>query len=285
MSKSLESNYNFKELGNSNPMLKEFVFINKYQKETIDFANPQAVKNLNKALLFCNHNIKYWEFPDNNLCPAIPSRLEYVYQIEALIKSSSIPKNVTILDIGTGASCVYPLLGHSVYNWKFVGTDIDVKSLKSAQQIIDKNNLENSINLRHQTNKAFILNGIIKENDQFSASMCNPPFYNSQEDADRSHLRKLKGLNIKGFTRNFGGNQNELHYTGGEKAFIHNYLYQSSLFKTKCHWFTTLVSKKENLKSIYASLNKLNTKQIKTRQMSPLQFGNKITRIVAWTFI
>ncbi len=282
MSKTLESAYNFKELCNSFPSLKEFVFVNKYQRETIDFGNPQAVKNLNKALLFSNHKIKYWDFPDSNLCPPIPGRLAYIYQLETLLKSSSITKNISILDIGTGASCIYPILGNSVYNWQFVGTEIDENSIKSAQKIIDKNNLEASISLRHQPDKAFILNGIIKESDQFSASMCNPPFYNSQEEADQSHKRKLKGLKIKGNARNFGGIQNELWYTGGEKAFIHNYLYQSSLFKTKCHWFTSLVSKKENLKSIYASLNKLKVTQIKT---IPMQLGNKITRIVAWTFI
>ena len=282
MKKALESAYNFKELSNSNLALKKFVFINKHQKETIDFANPQAVKELNRALLFSNHKLKYWDFPDSNLCPAIPGRLEYIYQLERLLRSSSITDNIKVLDIGTGASCIYPILGNSEFNWQFVATDIDKNSLKCAQNIIDKNNLETSITLRHQLDKSFILNGIINESDHFSASMCNPPFYNSQQEADQSHARKLKGLKIKGKTRNFGGIQNELYYTGGEKAFIHNYLYQSSLFKTNFHWFTSLVSKKENLKSIYASLDKLKAKRVKT---IPLELGNKISRIVAWTFI
>lgn len=281
MSRMIETAYNFKELCNSNPLLKEFVFVNKYHKETIDFANPKAVKNLNRALLFSNHKLKYWDFPDSNLCPAVPGRLEYIYQLEALLKASSITKDIKILDIGTGASCIYPILGNSVYNWHFVASDIDLNTLKSAQKIIDKNNLKTSIILRQQLDKTHILNGILKESDHFSASMCNPPFYHSKEDADRSHARKLKGLKIKSNIRNFGGIQNELYYTGGEKAFIHNYLYQSSLFKTKCHWFTSLVSKKENLKSIYASLDKLEAVQVKT---IPMKLGNKITRIVAWTF-
>lgn len=29
------------------------------------------------------------------------------------------------LDVGTGASCIYPLLGHRVYGWNFMGSDID----------------------------------------------------------------------------------------------------------------------------------------------------------------
>ena len=44
--------YNFEELIVINPILKEFVFKNKYDNLSIDFSNPKAVKELNKALLF-----------------------------------------------------------------------------------------------------------------------------------------------------------------------------------------------------------------------------------------
>jgi 23S rRNA (adenine1618-N6)-methyltransferase len=100
----------------------------------------------------------------------------------------------------------------------------------------------------------------------------------------QSNARKLKGLGIKSDSksRNFSGTQQELWYKGGEKAFVHNYLYESSLFKTQCFWYTTLVSKKENVKSMHHSLNKLGATSIKT---IPMHQGNKIMRIVAWTFL
>ena len=114
--------------------------------------------------------------------------------------------------------------------------------------------------------------------------MCNPPFYRSEEEAIQANTRKLKGLGTSSNTtaRNFSGKSKELWYKGGEKAFVHTYLYESSLHKKRSFWYTTLVSKKENLESMYASLKKLEATEIKT---IPMHHGNKITRIVAWTFL
>lgn len=275
------ADYDFSELCAKFTPLKEFVFTNKYQTETIDFANPKAVKSLNSALLVTYYNINHWDFPDENLCPPIPGRVDYIHHLADLLNTSK-NKVITILDIGTGASCIYPILGNTEYGWKFVATDIDNNSLENAQKIISNNNLDDAITLRHQNNKDNILTGIITENDSFSASMCNPPFYASQYEAIEANARKLKGLGIETTARNFSGMQNELWYKGGEKAFLHNYLYQSSLFKTNCKWYTSLVSKKENVESMYASLKKLGATEIKT---IPMHQGNKVTRIVAWSFV
>jgi 23S rRNA (adenine1618-N6)-methyltransferase len=278
-----KSGYSFVKLCKFYPQLKEFVFKNNYQTQTIDFANPEAVKHLNTALLFTHYNIKFWKFTDDNLCPPIPGRVEYIHILEGLLKSSGISSNVIVLDIGTGASCIYPLLGHQVYGWNFVAIDIDSKSVKQAQLNIDKNNLTDKIQLRMQSDSSQIFNQILKPSDTFSASICNPPFFKSEEEMLKASSQKLKGLGKKRDTiRNFSGSYNELCYKGGEKAFVHNYLYESSLFKTNCYWYTTLVSKKENVKSMYKSLNKLGATEIKT---IPMQLGNKISRIVAWTFL
>ena len=274
--------YDFPKLSAEHPQLKEFVFISKHNKQTINFAYPKAVKTLNTALLKTYYTIKYWGFSDDSLCPPIPSRVDYIHQLNDLLIESGITKDVKILDIGSGASCIYPLLGNAVNNWTFIGTEVDNNSLNSAQKIINKNNLSESIKLRFQIDKSNILTDIIAKDDSFSASMCNPPFYSSQEEANESNKRKMKGLGIDLPVRNFSGSQNELWYEGGEKAFLHNYLYQSSLFKTQCHWFTSLVSKKENVQSMYDSLEKLHATQIQTKSIT---VGNKITRIVAWSFM
>ena len=278
-----QSDYNFSKLVAAYPSLKEFVFVNKYGTETIDFANPKAVKALNTSLLFEHYNIKFWEFPDENLCPPIPGRVDYIHYLADLLKASEITENVKILDIGTGASCVYPILGNAAYGWQFVGTDIDEKSLDFAKQILKNNNLLKVISLKHQPDVTHIFKGMLDSNDRFSATICNPPFYRSQEEAMQANARKLEGLganDVKG--RNFSGKQQELWYKGGEKAFVHTYLYESSMFKTQCFWYSTLVSKKENVQSMYDSLNKLGATEIKT---IPMHQGNKITRIVAWTFL
>jgi 23S rRNA (adenine1618-N6)-methyltransferase len=265
------------------PDLLPFTFVNKYENKTIDFANPKAVKALNSALLIKHYGISHWSFPDTNLCPPIPGRVDYIHHIADLLKSSGIEKNIKVLDIGTGATCIFPLLGYAVYNWKFVGTDIDEASLENANDIITNNHFSNAISLRHQTDASQIFKNVLEENDAFSVSMCNPPFHKSEDEALEATKRKLKGLNLdgKGLIRNFSGTQNELWYKGGEKAFLHNYLYESSLFKDQCIWFTTLVSKKELVKGIQISLKKLGTKTVKVINMGQ---GNKVSRMVAWTF-
>ena len=276
--------YDFTELCLAFPPLKAFVFVNTYGTETIDFANQKAVKSLNTALLFKDYKVKFWEFPDDNLCPPIPGRVDYIHYLNDLLKASGISENAKVLDIGTGANCIYPLLGNTAYGWQFVGTDIDAKSLEYAQLIVERNGLDQSIKLLKQAHSTQVLKGIIAETDKFSAVMCNPPFYGSQEEAMQANTRKLTGLGNENDSnlRNFGGKQQELWYKGGEKAFLHTYLYESSMFKTQCFWYSSLVSKKENVEGMVDSLNKLKATDIK---IIPMHQGNKITRIVAWTFL
>ena len=271
------TSYDFDDLIIKNPALKEFVAENKYGSITIDFSNPIAVKELNKALLFTFDKIALWNFPDKNLCPPIPGRLDYIHHLADLL---STEEDVKILDIGTGATCIYPLLGVAAYNWNFVAVDIDLDSLDTAQDIIDDNNLDAHIKLRQQLDENQILKGILEDDDSFSAVMCNPPFYKSAEEAQGANKRKNKNLGNSA-VRNVSGNNNELWYVGGEKAFLHNYLYESSLYKDKSTWFTSLVSKKENVESMEKSSKKLGATAFK---VIPMSQGNKVTRIVCWKY-
>lgn len=272
--------YDFNLLIAAHPPLKAFVFKNDHNALTIDFSDPKSVKELNKALLFAHYGLRHWDFPDENLCPPIPGRADYIHYLNDLLQEASIKENISVLDIGTGATCIYPLLGVSVYDWSFVGTDIELDSLDSAQDIIDDNGLDSNIELRQQFDENNILTGVIEKEDAFSVAMCNPPFYKSAEEARGANRRKTRNLGTNA-VRNFAGNNNELWYVGGEKAFLHNYLYQSSLFKENCTWFTSLVSKKENVESLQKSSKKLGATAFK---VIPMHQGNKVTRIVAWTF-
>ncbi len=276
--------YNFEALITKKPALEAYVFQNSFGNLTINFADPKAVKLLNTALLKHYYGIKYWQFSDEHLCPPIPGRVEYIHLLNDLLQSSGLKNNLTILDIGTGATCIYPLLGNAEYNWHFIASETDSSAFKTAQVIIEKNNLNKVISLKHQDNPLHVLTGIIKSSDAIAASMCNPPFYKNEEEAMQSTKRKLKGLGLSTYkvVRNFSGTAQELWYPGGEKAFLHNYLYQSSLFKTNCFWYTSLVSKKEHIKSMRKSLNKLGATNIKVLEMA---LGNKISRVVAWTFL
>lgn len=276
--------YDFPKLATTYPELEDYMFHNKYGNLSIDFSYPKAVKALNTALLKHHYNISYWEFPDAHLCPPIPSRVAYINVLNDLLSSSGMTKDIRVLDIGTGATCIYPLLGHAMYNWSFIASEIDKNALKIAQNIVDKNQLNDRIVLRFQEDKQSIFNAVLNASEKLSASMCNPPFYKNEAEAKESTLRKQKGLGqtTDSKNRNFSGTANELWYPGGEKAFLHNYLYQSSLLKTTCYWYTSLVSKKELVSSMKTSLQKLGASRVEVLE---LHIGNKISRVVAWTFL
>lgn len=272
--------YDFDAMLKAYTPLKAFVSKNSYGNESIDFSDPKAVRALNAALLKTYYGIQDWVFPEENLCPPIPGRVDYIHHLNDLIKAEATGNEVTVLDIGTGATCIYPLLGAKVYDWNFVAVDIELDSLDYAQDIIDDNDLDDKITLRQQFDEQNILMDILEDEDMFTASMCNPPFYASAEEARGANRRKTRNLGTNA-VRNFGGNNNELWYPGGEKAFLHNYLYQSSLHKKVCIWFTSLVSKKENVESLKKSAGKLG---VSTFRIIPMQQGNKVTRIVTWSF-
>ena len=292
--------YDFDALIKTSPALAPFVAINSYGDCSIDFANPKAVLSLNTALLHHFYNIKNWQIPSNYLCPPIPSRADYVHNLADLLAVANrgiIPKtsNIHVLDIGVGANMIYPLIGYREYGWRFVGVDCDTIALNNAQQIIHANmGLADNITLRLQSNSANIFKGIIKPNDFFDITICNPPFHASLADAQAGTQRKwqqlaqgrslhknLKTSTLNSRTLNFGGQGAELYCAGGEKAFINSMINESALFSTQCFWFTTLVSATANLPSFYKTLKKVDALQVKTIDMAQ---GNKKSRILAWTF-
>lgn len=282
-------NYDLALLSELDVELKKYIKPNKYGTDSIDFANPKAVKLLNKALLKSNYKIDFWEFPNENLCPPIPGRADYLHYIADLLAENNdgkIPdgEKITCLDIGTGASCIYPIIGVGEYDWNFIATDIDEKALQSCQNIVDKNSLlKDKIELRFQKNLNHIFTGIINEKDKIDVSICNPPFHESKEAALKSNQRKvtnLSGKYDKNF--NFSGNSNELIYEGGEIQFIENMIRESSIYSKNIMWFSTLVSKQSNLHKIDQYLNKAKATEIRIIEMGT---GNKSSRVVAWTFL
>ena len=282
--------YDFKKLIAICPELEPYVVLNEYQVETIDFSNSEAVFLLNKSLLLSEYGILNWTIPQNYLCPPIPGRTDYILNIADLLASSNdgiIPEgeNTVGLDIGIGANCIYPILGNSIHNWSFVGTDIDENAIQNCKKIIENNPiLIDSISLQLQINSRFIFKNIILPEDKFAFTMCNPPFHNSKEEATKSNIRKVNHLTEKRNKEtvlNFGGHQTELWCDGGEIGFITQMIFESAKYPMQVLWFTTLVSKKENLPSIYKKLIQVNVADFKTMEMSQ---GQKTSRVVAWTF-
>ncbi|MBC5842377.1 23S rRNA (adenine(1618)-N(6))-methyltransferase RlmF [Flavobacterium sp. F-380] len=285
------SRYDFEFLITNSPELKPFVLINEHAIETIDFSDPNAVKALNKALLTSYYGIKNWDIPEFYLCPPIPGRADYIHYIADLLGSNNngvVPQGETIngLDIGIGANCIYPIIGHATYGWHFLGTDIDEKAIENCSSIIENNpQLAEVISLQQQTESRFIFKNIITPEDRFTFTICNPPFHKSLDEATKGTIRKISNLESKKTNKpilNFGGHNAELWCEGGELGFITQMIFESAKYPLQCFWFTTLVSKQSHLTSIYKTLNKVNAATIKTIDMAQ---GQKISRIVAWTFL
>ncbi len=282
--------YDLEALKTSKPELKEFIKLNKFGVESIDFSNPRAVKLLNTALLNHYYGLKNWDFPDENLCPPIPGRADYIHHIADLLGENNfgdIPKGdkITCFDVGVGASCIYPIIGVTEYGWQFYGSDIDPKSILSAQQIVDSNPLlKGKVECRLQKSTRDIFRGVLSPEQKIDLVISNPPFHSSIEEAQKGTRRKIKNLSgkkVKTPELNFSGISNELIYDGGESRFIENMIWESRRFSKNCFMFSTLVSKESNLKRIYKLLEKVEANQIKT---IPMGTGNKSSRIVAWTF-
>ena len=275
--------YDFEILGKNIPQLKEYIRKNPRGEDTIDFSDNEAVILLNKALLKTFYNIDNWDIPKSFLVPPIPGRADYIHYIAELLEKKD---NVKVLDIGTGANCIYPIIGSQSYGWNFLASDIDSKSIENAQKIIDANkNLKDKIILKLQKNRDNIFEGIIDKTDRFDLTMCNPPFHSSLEAAIKANERKVSNLNKgnkeikKGF--NFGGQKAELWCNGGELLFLKKMAKESVKFSSQVNWFTSLVSDKDNIKPLGKLLEKLGAKEVKVLEMSQ---GQKISRVLAWKF-
>jgi 23S rRNA (adenine1618-N6)-methyltransferase len=278
--------YDFVRLVAHLPELEAFTTLNPVGQTTIDFQDPMAVRMLNRALLKAYYKIDFWDIPANYLCPPIPGRVDYIHYLADLLagdNNQEIPRgrNVKALDIGTGASLVYPLVGQSEYGWNFTGVDIDPAAIKSAQQICEFNKLKTT--LRRQDIPKNIFRGVIGTRDIFHITMCNPPFHASMEQANKGTQRKWRNLG-KGHSEklNFGGQNAELWCPGGEIKFIIKMIEQSIEFADQCLWFTSMVSKKDNLQPLHKILGKAKVADYKVVEMAQ---GQKTSRFIAWTYM
>ena len=280
------------------PDLKRFIKKNPSGQETIDFASPEAVLSLNQALLASYYNIQHWFIPAGYLCPPIPGRADYVHYAADLLKGIvAEDQPVKVLDIGTGANLIYPIIGSQVYGWRFVASDIDPVSVKSAQLIVDSNKaLKGKVKVHLQKDAKHFFHGIIKDGDYFEITLCNPPFHASLKEAQAGTERKWKNLNRstarrggksavqqKGCdTLNFGGQKAELWCEGGEIKFLRDMVKESANFAEQVGWFTSLVSRKENIFPLKKLLQRVGAKQVEVVEMSQ---GQKVSRMLAWSFM
>ena len=277
--------YDFTALVKACPELGPFLLRAKHGGASIDFADADAVRALNRAILKLTYGVAGWDIPAGYLCPPIPGRADYIHHAaDLLAEGGAIPRGaaVRVLDIGTGANLVYPLLGHREYGWSFVGTDIDKAALDTARKTIAANpGLEAAIELRLQKDRGAIFTGALKADERFDLCLCNPPFFASAAEARDAAREKWRKLGRAASGRNFGGQGGELWCEGGEAGFIRRMVEESAARPAACRWFTTLVSKSASLPAVHRALRQAEAKDVRTVEMAQ---GQKRSRFVAWRF-
>ncbi len=286
-----QGRYDFAALIAVEPRLKAFVIINPYGKQSIDFANPAAVRVFNAALLKQLYGIKDWQIPEGYLCPPVPGRADYIHGLADLLASDAkgvIPRGAgfTALDVGTGANCIYPLLGQHDYGWRFIASDIDAQALANARQTLRANALDKVIELRLQSDKSAFFKGVLRADERIICTLCNPPFHSSAAEASTGSERKWRNLGKQDPQRklpalNFGGKSNELWCKGGELTFVRNMIKESKDYAEQVLWFTTLVSKSAHIRLLQRVLKQVGAVDVQVCSMAQ---GQKQSRFLAWTF-
>ena len=160
--------YDFRRLIECNPALAPFVGPHAHGDLSIDFANPDAVKALNQALLKDTYGLDTWDLPAGYLCPPIPGRSDYLHYLADLLARDGGPeaarrRTMNVLDIGVGANCIYPLIGACEYGWRFVGSDIDQVALRWAGRLAAANpTVAGLIECRLQSSPRECFTGVVR---------------------------------------------------------------------------------------------------------------------------
>ena len=281
--------YDFTALTKAMPALTPFIAVNPAGEPTIDFTDSNAVMMLNRALLAHCYKVKFWQLPEGYLCPPVPGRADYVHYLADLLAinfAGNVPhgKHITLLDVGTGANVIYPIIASHSYGWQVCGSESDPVAFKSAQVIVASNpKLRSHVRVVQQHDNA-MFSGVIMPSQRFHLTMCNPPFFASQVEAEAASSRKWANLGkaVQGHQRNFAGQQHELWCQGGELAFISQMITESQLYKSQVCWFTSLVSQQKHLAPLQKLLRSVGAVQSEVIEMRQ---GQKVSRILAWSFL
>jgi 23S rRNA (adenine1618-N6)-methyltransferase len=260
---------------------------------TIDFAEPRAVRALNTALLADWYAITGYVLPAGYLCPPVPGRADHLHHAADLLAADAggaVPRgpDIRVLDVGTGANAIYPLIGHGEFGWRFVGTETSPPAIAVARRILAANpRVAGAIELRAQPDPQRIFTGVVAAGERFDLVVCNPPFHASAAEAEAGSRRKWRNLDRKAVgdrrppTLNFGGQQAELWCPGGEVGFIGRMIAESVAVAGQVGWCTALVSQAAHLPTLLTAARRAGAMDTRTIAMAQ---GQKQSRLFAWTF-
>nr|XP_027218981.1 U6 small nuclear RNA (adenine-(43)-N(6))-methyltransferase-like [Penaeus vannamei] len=262
--------------------------------------NCDALRALTTCLLDQDFGLKV-DIPDGRLVPTLPLRLNYLLWIEDLMTlSARTDQKCTRIgvDIGTGSACVYPLLAAKQFGWSMLCTEADEVSYESAVNNVKKNSMQDEIFIKegilYMTSRGlwndikliialfcFLTDDkkdLESSNYIFDFTMCNPPFFGSEEEIHTMNKsKKGRGEPVSVPT----GAVQEIVTSGGEISFITQMIEESSQLKDKVRMFTTLIGTKADIKKIkqvLATVSPAHSSVTEFCQGRTMRWG------LAWTF-
>ncbi|KAK5130718.1 hypothetical protein LTR16_001327, partial [Cryomyces antarcticus] len=263
----------------------------------LDFQDPKAVQQLTKSLLKRDFGLTI-QLPDDRLCPPVPMRVyehplvfnvsiyNYIRWIQDLLDTTSDnytdrydpDREVIGLDVGTGASCIYPLLGTAARpHWRFHATETDDLSYTFARANITSNSLHSRIRLHHTQLSAPLLPLDSLEVSRLDFCMCNPPFYSSRTDMAASAASKsLPPLAV------CTGAESEMICEGGDVGFVLRIVDESCLLQSRVQWYTSMLGKLSSVDTVVARLKEVG---VANWAVGALRAGAKTRRwVVGWSW-
>ncbi|KAJ7389120.1 Methyltransferase-like protein 16 [Desmophyllum pertusum] len=181
---------------------------------------------------------------------------------------------------GSGASCIYPLLGAKLNNWHFLATEVDELSVSYAKDNVKCNGLESNIRVKEVTHGSFLKKPLEDEDTkEFDFCMCNPPFFISEFEASHGIARSDKRPQPSGVCT---GTETETVTGGGEVEFVKEIIKDSLFLKEQVSWYTTMLGKKSSLAPVLACLRENGIKTVTSTEFCQ---GQTMRWGVAWSFL
>ncbi len=253
----------------------------------LDFQDPETVTALSNAILKVDFGLQL-DVPGDRLCPPVPNRWNYVAWIQNLIDSTSPDysdkynpeRQVTGLDIGTGASAIYTMLClQSRPNWTMCATDVDKKSFDSAARNLALNNLITRSKLLQTSELNPLIDLKALGVDRLDFTICNPPFFATPSEMKSS----LKGEGKSGKPNAIcTGAEVEMVCPGGDLGFVTTIVNESLVLKDKVQWYSSMLGKLDSAKAV---VNLLKKHEVNNWAVGIIDTGGSTKRwVVAWSF-
>ncbi|KII91536.1 hypothetical protein PLICRDRAFT_38308 [Plicaturopsis crispa FD-325 SS-3] len=277
----------FRDLADAFPSLRPHIIALPNGTHAIDYKSEVAQRCLTQALLMRDFDL-ILDLPEDRLCPPVPNRLNYILWVQDIVRATHENVDVVGIDIGTGSSAIYPLLGcRTDPSWSFIATEIDKISLASARANVDKNGLQDRIVVVDASQAStlpvrLLLPMALYPEKRFTFTMCNPPFYASASELQAS--MEGKALPPSAVCT---GSDIEMITPGGEVAFVGCMIDESLQSGERCLWYTSMLGRLDSIPPLVSLLRAKNRDlflQISNYAITELTQGRTRRYALAWSF-